>query len=100
SIIHPENHSVREKIVFREDVLNMAIVIAPACPSFQHPGEHPHRGIAESVGKGARIEHMHGQMGGETALEGDDPGPDMFRYTLWNRMPAAEIPGPIPTEQT
>src|SRR5690349_18026159 len=33
-IIHPENHGVREEIVFREDVLNMTIIVAPAHPSF------------------------------------------------------------------
>src|SRR5258707_5113768 len=68
-VIHPENHGMGEEIVFREDVLNMAIVIAPARPSFQNPGEHPHRGVAESVGKGTRIEHMHSEMGSETAVE-------------------------------
>lgn len=96
SIIHPENHGVCEEIIFREDVLNMAIVVAPAYPSFQNPGEHPHRGVAEPVGEGTRIEHM----GSETAIELDDPGLDVRRYTLWNRMPAAEIPGTIPSEQT
>src|SRR5436305_1231714 len=39
-------------------------------------------------------------MGSETAIERYDPGPNVLRNTLWNGMPAAEIPCTIPIEQT
>jgi hypothetical protein len=70
---------MREQVIFREDALNIPIILAPLRPAFKYPGEHPHRRVAQPIGEGTRIEYMHGQVGSEPAIELDDPGSNMLR---------------------
>ena len=56
---HPVDHDVRQELVFRVDLVEIAVMVAPPVPLLDNPGCETHRRVAQSLSQRLRLRRLN-----------------------------------------